>query len=69
VRQADQTDAPRQPNAIRLSVLSVLTPPVIQVVEGALMAAGGPLTLDQILGLYADEQRPRARRSATPSPR
>ncbi len=33
-------------------------PPVKQVVEGALMAAGGPLTVDQILGLYSDDQRP-----------
>ncbi|MGB5835178.1 MAG: SMC-Scp complex subunit ScpB [Thiohalocapsa sp.] len=38
--------------------MSQLVPPVKQVVEGALMAAGGPLTLDQILGLYPDDQRP-----------
>ena len=41
-----------------LNALSVCAPPVKQVVEGALMAAGGPLTLDQILGLYPDDQRP-----------
>ena len=41
-----------------LNVLSMSVPPVKVVVEGALMAAGGPLTLDQILGLYPDEQRP-----------
>jgi segregation and condensation protein B len=41
-----------------LNALSLLTPPVKQVVEGALMAAGGPLTLDQILALYPEQQRP-----------
>ena len=41
-----------------LNALSMLTPPVKQVVEGALMAAGGPLTPDQILALYPDEHRP-----------
>ncbi len=34
------------------------TPTVKQIVEGALLAAGGPLTLDQLLGLYADDERP-----------
>lgn len=42
-----------------LNALTLLTPPVKQVVEGALMAAGGPLTLDQILSLYPEQQRPR----------
>ncbi|WP_295879708.1 SMC-Scp complex subunit ScpB [uncultured Thiohalocapsa sp.] len=41
-----------------MNALSLATPPVKQVVEGALMAAGGPLTLDQILGLYPEERRP-----------
>jgi segregation and condensation protein B len=54
----DAVGAPGAPTVTGLNVLSILTPPVIQVVEGALMAAGGPLTLDQILGLYPDEQRP-----------
>jgi len=50
--------APKTPAGTGLNLVSMFTPPVIQVVEGALMAAGGPLTLDQILGLYPDEQRP-----------
>jgi segregation and condensation protein B len=54
----DDIGAPGAPVGTGLNVLSMFTPPVIQVVEGALMAAGGPLTLDQILGLYPDEQRP-----------
>jgi segregation and condensation protein B len=29
-----------------------------QIVEGALLAAGGPLTPDQLLGLFAEEERP-----------
>lgn len=33
-------------------------PPLKQVVEGALLAAGGPLTLDHLLGLFPDEERP-----------
>lgn len=41
-----------------LNALSLATPPVKQVVEGALMAAGGPLTLDLILGLYPEDRRP-----------
>lgn len=41
-----------------INALSLATPPVKQVVEGALMAAGGPLTLDQILALYPEERRP-----------
>lgn len=32
--------------------------PLKQIVEGALLAAGGPLTLDHLLGLFADEERP-----------
>jgi segregation and condensation protein B len=28
------------------------------IVEGALFAAGGPLTVDQLLGLFAEEERP-----------
>ncbi|KAA6184723.1 SMC-Scp complex subunit ScpB [Thiohalocapsa marina] len=36
----------------------MLSASVKQVVEGALMAAGGPLTLDQLLGLYPEDQRP-----------
>jgi segregation and condensation protein B len=46
------------PTPAVLNALSVPAPPVKQVVEGALMAAGGPLTVDQILGLYPDDQRP-----------
>ena len=46
------------PTPAALNALSVRAPPVKQVVEGALMAAGGPLTVDQILGLYPDDQRP-----------
>jgi segregation and condensation protein B len=41
-----------------LNALSLATPDVKLVVEGALMAAGGPLTLDQILALYPEERRP-----------
>jgi segregation and condensation protein B len=41
-----------------LNALSLATPPVKQVVEGALMAAGAPLTTDQILALYPEERRP-----------
>ncbi|MCG6859746.1 MAG: SMC-Scp complex subunit ScpB [Chromatiaceae bacterium] len=33
-------------------------PPLKQIVEGALLAAGGPLTLDHLLGLFPDEERP-----------
>ncbi len=33
-------------------------PPLKQIVEGALLAAGGPLTLDRILALFGDEERP-----------
>jgi segregation and condensation protein B len=29
-----------------------------QILEGALLAAGGPLTLDHLLGLFPDEERP-----------
>jgi segregation and condensation protein B len=29
-----------------------------QIIEGALLAAGGPLTPDQLLGLFAEEERP-----------
>jgi segregation and condensation protein B len=43
-----------------LNALSLPVPPVKQVVEGALMAAGGPLTIDRILGLFPDHQRPPA---------
>ena len=32
--------------------------PLKQIVEGALLAAGGPLTLDHLLGLFPDEERP-----------
>ncbi len=34
------------------------TPALKQIVEGALLAAGGPLTLDHLLGLFPDEERP-----------
>jgi len=34
------------------------TPSLKQIVEGALLAAGGPLTPDQLLGLFADKERP-----------
>jgi segregation and condensation protein B len=33
-------------------------PPLKQIVEGAMLAAGGPLTLDHLLGLFPDEERP-----------
>jgi segregation and condensation protein B len=33
-------------------------PPLKQIVEGALLAAGGPLTLDHLLGLFPDGERP-----------
>jgi len=33
-------------------------PPLGQIVEAALLAAGGPLTADQILALFAPEERP-----------
>jgi segregation and condensation protein B len=41
-----------------LNALSLTPPTVKQVTEAALMAAGGPLTVQQILGLYADDERP-----------
>jgi len=34
------------------------TPTLKLICEGALLAAGGPLTLDQILALFPDEERP-----------
>lgn len=34
------------------------SPPLKQIVEGALLAAGGPLTLDHLLGLFPDAERP-----------
>lgn len=42
----------------RLNALTLAAPDVKLVVEGALMAAGAPLTLDQILALYPEERRP-----------
>jgi len=33
-------------------------PPLKRIVEGALLAAGGPLTPDRLLGLFTDEERP-----------
>jgi segregation and condensation protein B len=33
-------------------------PGLKQIVEGALLAAGGPLTPDQLLGLFGEEERP-----------
>lgn len=33
-------------------------PPLKQILEGALLAAGGPLTLERLLALFADEERP-----------
>jgi segregation and condensation protein B len=33
-------------------------PPLKRITEGALLAFGGPLTLDQLLALFADEERP-----------
>jgi segregation and condensation protein B len=33
-------------------------PPLKRITEGALLAFGGPLNLDQLLGLFADEERP-----------
>ena len=41
-----------------LNALTLATPDVKLIVEGALMAAGGPLTADQILNLYPEERRP-----------
>ena len=34
------------------------TPPLKQIVEAALLAVGGPLTLDHLLGLFPDDERP-----------
>jgi len=34
------------------------TPTLEQIVEAALLAAGGPLTLDHLLGLFTNEERP-----------
>jgi segregation and condensation protein B len=34
------------------------TPGLKQIIEGALLAAGGPLTPDQLLGLFGEEERP-----------
>lgn len=51
-------NAPLAPTPTVLNALSVRAPPVKQVVEAALMAAGRPLAVDQILGLYPDDQRP-----------
>ncbi|MBK1718987.1 SMC-Scp complex subunit ScpB [Thiocystis violacea] len=34
------------------------SPSLKQIVEGALIAAGGPLTLDQIQALFAEDERP-----------
>ncbi|NEV64816.1 SMC-Scp complex subunit ScpB [Thiorhodococcus minor] len=33
-------------------------PPLKFIVEGALVAAGGPVTIDQLLGLFGEEERP-----------
>lgn len=33
-------------------------PPLKHIVEAALVAAGGPLTIDQLLGLFGEEERP-----------
>jgi segregation and condensation protein B len=33
-------------------------PPLKQIVEAALVAAGGPLTLDHLLALFSEEERP-----------
>jgi segregation and condensation protein B len=41
-----------------LNALHLVTPDVKLIVEGALMAAGSPLSLDQILALYPEERRP-----------
>jgi segregation and condensation protein B len=49
---ADGSDRPP------INALSLTTPDVKLIVEGALLAAGGPLTLDQILSLYPEERRP-----------
>jgi len=40
------------------NALTALTPSVKHVVEGALLAAGGPLTRDQIMALYPEDERP-----------
>ncbi len=49
----DDTVGGGPPNALTLT-----TPDVKLVVEGALLAAGAPLTLDQVLALYPDDHRP-----------
>ncbi len=36
-------------------------PPLKAIVEGALLAAGGPLTLDSLTGLFAEDDRPPSR--------
>ncbi|MTW19902.1 SMC-Scp complex subunit ScpB [Allochromatium palmeri] len=34
------------------------SPPLKTIIEAALIAAGGPLTLDQLLGLFGEDERP-----------
>jgi segregation and condensation protein B len=57
-QRATEDDATEGADVTTLNALSLATPDVKLVVEGALMAAGGPLTLDQILGLYPEDRRP-----------
>lgn len=43
---------------VRQHALSLLVPELQQVVEGALLAAGEPLSVERIQGLYDDRERP-----------
>ncbi len=45
-------------SAPRQHALSLLVPGLEQVVEAALLAAGGPLSVERIQGLYDDRERP-----------
>ena len=38
--------------------MQMIDQPLKAIVEGALIAAGGPLTLDQLLGLFGEDERP-----------
>jgi segregation and condensation protein B len=40
-------------------------PPLKNIIEGALLAAGGPLTLDSLLGLFGTDEEPPTREALT----
>ncbi|NEX16910.1 MAG: SMC-Scp complex subunit ScpB [Halochromatium sp.] len=53
------TDEAAAPDAVpRQHALSLLVPGLQQVVEGALLAAAEPLSIERIQGLYDDRERP-----------